>query len=161
MDKLLKKAPVQAKLLDIISANDYFIVSELLKFTGASRAALNALKKKGFIDIYSHIIERSPFGDKNFEIKEMPEASEEQQKAIEEINASMDKGGEKFLLYGVTGSGKTEVFLQSIAHALQKGRSSYACTGDIFDASDGIEIFGAFWLKGSGISQRVVKGRAV
>lgn len=131
MDKLLKKAPVQAKLLDIISANDYFIVSELLKFTGVSRAALNALKKKGFIDIYSHVIERNPFVGKNFEIKEMPEASEEQKAAIEEINASIDKGGGEFLLHGVTGSGKTEVFLQSIAHALQKGRSALMLVPEI------------------------------
>jgi primosomal protein N' (replication factor Y) len=56
----------------------------------------------------------------------------EQAQAIDSIKEAIDENKpEKFLLYGVTGSGKTEVYLQSIAHLLEKGKSAIVMVPEI------------------------------
>lgn len=56
----------------------------------------------------------------------------EQKQALDSIKRCMDDGIHRvFLLHGVTGSGKTEVYLQSIAHALEQGRSSIILVPEI------------------------------
>lgn len=65
-----------------------------------------------------------------------------QQIAYDQIIASIDqKKNETFLLYGVTGSGKTEVYLQTIAHALKKGLSSIILVPEISLTPQMIRIF--------------------
>ena len=60
------------------------------------------------------------------------EPTPEQKEALDSIIGSMDKRTHKiFLLYGVTGSGKTEVYLKSIAHALELGLSSIILVPEI------------------------------
>ncbi len=61
-----------------------------------------------------------------------PEAlSESQQRSLERIVDAMDSGGGNFLLQGATGSGKTEVYLQACAAALQRGRSAIVLVPEI------------------------------
>ncbi len=64
--------------------------------------------------------------------KTPPKPTEEQQKALDAIKVAVDQERpEKFLLYGITGSGKTEVYLQAIAYVLEKGKSAIALVPEI------------------------------
>ena len=54
-----------------------------------------------------------------------------QEKALGRIRAAMDEGGGGFLLYGATGSGKTEVYLRACAEALERGRSAIVLVPEI------------------------------
>jgi primosomal protein N' (replication factor Y) len=65
-------------------------------------------------------------------IKPAPKPTEEQQKAFDLIVSAVDqRRSEKFLLYGITGSGKTEVYLQAIAHILEQGKSAIVLVPEI------------------------------
>jgi primosomal protein N' (replication factor Y) len=62
---------------------------------------------------------------------EPPQLTLEQRAALERVTASLDSGGGHFLLYGETGSGKTEVYLQACAAALQRGRTAIVLVPEI------------------------------
>src|SRR5947208_99171 len=62
---------------------------------------------------------------------EPPELTSEQHAALARITSSLDAGGGHFLLYGETGSGKTEVYLRACAEALERGRSAIVLVPEI------------------------------
>jgi primosomal protein N' (replication factor Y) (superfamily II helicase) len=60
-----------------------------------------------------------------------PQPTDEQRAALERISDALDAGGGHFLLYGETGSGKTEVYLRACAAALERGRSAIVLVPEI------------------------------
>jgi primosomal protein N' (replication factor Y) (superfamily II helicase) len=60
-----------------------------------------------------------------------PKLTDEQRGALERIATALDAGGAHFLLYGETGSGKTEVYLQACAAALKRGRTAIVLVPEI------------------------------
>jgi len=74
----------------------------------------------------------------------------EQIRAMESITAAMDKAESKtFLLHGVTGSGKTEVYLQAIAHALKNGEGAIVLVPEISLTPQTVERFKARFSSGT------------
>ncbi|HIT85235.1 MAG TPA: primosomal protein N' [Candidatus Ornithomonoglobus intestinigallinarum] len=129
--RIEKKAPVQARMLEILSVNDFLSAADLSKFAEGSASAVTALCKKGCAELFDIVIERRAF--KKAKASETPpEPTDEQAAAVYEISGAVKKGERKtFLLHGVTGSGKTEVFMRSIANALEKGKSALVLVPEI------------------------------
>ena len=76
--------------------------------------------------------ERIPFADAEGEIQDIEKLTDEQEQALEKISGAIeDRRNGMFLLRGVTGSGKTEVYMQAIAKALDKGRSAIMLVPEI------------------------------
>ncbi len=107
--------------------------SMLKKLTGVSDSVINALLKKNLIGKESRHVDRDPFSSAIIIDTEPPVLTSEQAEAVETIT-DMLEGKEKqstVLLFGVTGSGKTEVYLRAIDEALKHGKDSIVLVPEI------------------------------
>lgn len=132
LSELSIKAPAQARVLEILCQFELMPVVDLGELAMTTRSTVNSLEKKGYIEIFDKAIERNPFSDENI-VKSKPlTPNVEQKNAIDFINEQIDS--ETFcgiLLRGITGSGKTEVYLQSVAHAVERGKKAIILVPEI------------------------------
>ena len=114
---------------------------ELLQYTGASRPSLKALQKAGLVELYYREAYRRPEIHLG-EIEPPPLLNEEQQKAFEGINALACSGKSgAALLFGITGSGKTSVYIHLIMEQLKRGKSAILLVPEIALTPQMIETF--------------------
>ncbi|MEG2051179.1 MAG: primosomal protein N' [Oscillospiraceae bacterium] len=118
--KLTKKQKSVINLLiDVGSAS----VKEICYFTGVTSAVINAVESKGIVEIYEHEILRNPYESKKVTDTSEIILTQEQQAAFENLLNQYNEGkGSASLLYGITGSGKTQVFLKMIDCVSKSGR---------------------------------------
>lgn len=107
-------------------------VSDIIQSANCTYATINALKEKDIITIEQEEVYRTPFSDKDFNATTAYLPTAEQKLAIDTINAGMAaKQNQTILLHGVTGSGKTEVFLQSVTHCINMGKNAIILVPEI------------------------------
>ena len=90
---------------------------------GADTPSLRRLEGRGLVEISEQEQRRTVTHEAVGALIDRPPLTPDQQKALREINAAIDSGFDDLLLHGVTGSGKTEVYLGAAEHTLAKGRS--------------------------------------
>ncbi|HXD56672.1 MAG TPA: primosomal protein N' [Thermoleophilaceae bacterium] len=107
--------------------------AELCRLSGASHASLHGLAERGLIVLEQREIGRRPEVSRvGARAAEAPVLSDAQGAALAGIVSRLDaEAGGKLLLHGVTGSGKTEVYLQAVAAALERGRSAIVLVPEI------------------------------
>jgi primosomal protein N' (replication factor Y) (superfamily II helicase) len=104
----------------------------LLADTGVSQASVKALVKKGILTEEYTEVYRDPYAEREFKRQGPLPLTAAQEKAIIPILSSIEEERhEVFLLYGVTGSGKTEIYLQSIQRVLEKGEEAIVLVPEI------------------------------
>jgi primosomal protein N' (replication factor Y) len=124
MPELEKKSPKQVVvLLELISGKEEVLLSELIKKTKTSASTINSLAEKGFVEIFDKEIERTFSETYNEESKQII-LTGAQKNIIERVSSSLDENKfETFLLHGVTGSGKTQVYIDLAKRAVDNGKS--------------------------------------
>ena len=114
------------------NSNNEILSTDLQMFADVTNAVLKSLEKKGYIDVLEKEVERNPFIHKVIKQTQNLTLTDEQENAFEKINASLQFNEyDEFLLFGVTGSGKTEIYIQLIEEALKLGNDSIMLVPEI------------------------------
>lgn len=124
------KSQKQIDVLEFLLDNNNSSMQDIELFTDATAAVVTALQKKGFIDKVPTKVERNPFIHKVDKQTSNLELTDEQQNAFDKISSNLNTANE-YLVFGVTGSGKTEIYLQLIGKTLAKGKSSIMLVPEI------------------------------
>ncbi|MBI3355072.1 MAG: primosomal protein N' [Nitrospirae bacterium] len=126
------KGARQIEALRLIMEKGEPSLSEL-KIKGISANTLQGLCKKGLIERIEKAIARDPFDFMDIkEEKNLPALSVEQEDAVKKIKEGIESGQfTPYLLHGVTGSGKTEVYLRAISLIMEKGQGAIVLVPEI------------------------------
>lgn len=132
-DELRKSGAVaRARVIEALLMNESIPLSKLVKERGGSYSTVSALEKLGYIRTDMQQIVRESYDENKYEKTTAYTPTAQQEKVIGELYDAIDnEKQERFLLRGVTGSGKTEVFLQSIERVMEKGKNAIMLVPEI------------------------------
>jgi primosomal protein N' (replication factor Y) (superfamily II helicase) len=127
------RAKTQKKVVELLLQKPDIPLSLLKRKTGCSDSVINTLEKNGIIIKERRKVNRDPFGDAVLVSSIPPELTAEQATAVAEIKNIIDGKSKHHtaLLFGVTGSGKTEVYLRSIEYILKLGKEAIVLVPEI------------------------------
>ncbi|WP_372867980.1 primosomal protein N' [Planomicrobium okeanokoites] len=125
-------AKQQLKLMDFMKENPGLSIesSELQKIAGVTLPTIYSLAEKGAADLSNVETYRDPKMLTEIEKKDNLVLTEAQQKAFDAIDKSLNSP-RTFLLHGITGSGKTEIYLQTIDQVLKEGKEAIMLVPEI------------------------------
>ncbi|MDI6830486.1 MAG: primosomal protein N' [Actinomycetota bacterium] len=128
-----RRTPARLRLLEVLRDHGGVLtVSELQHLARTSSAVLREAEAAGLVSIRHEERLRDPFAMRSFPPVEPHELNPEQEEALRAIKERMDAGeGGVFLLHGITGSGKTEVYLHAIEHAISRSRTALVLVPEI------------------------------
>ncbi|HXR03702.1 MAG TPA: primosomal protein N' [Verrucomicrobiae bacterium] len=165
----------QQEVWNLIEERREILLTELVELAETTAATVRKLEDRGLLEITPQISERDPYAREHILPTQPLPLNPAQAKALEEITKAMKRGEDgglkmedgkagpssilhppssTFLLHGVTGSGKTEVYLQALAHVLEQGKGAIVLVPEISLTPQTVERFKARF--GSGKLQTLV-----
>lgn len=145
---LIRRAPRQAECLRILLDKGMEVSVRELSRSGIGSRVIRRLEEDGLIELSRRESIRDPYGGVPFELDEPPVLTPEQRRALEVITRALRQGRyQTVLLRGVTGSGKTEVYIRAMAEALDLGRRAIVLVPEIALTSQAVGRFRAHFGK--------------
>ncbi len=127
-----KGAVARARILEALIMNDNMPLAKLVKERGGTYDAVRGLMALGYILVDEEQLVREAYDEGKYKKTTAYTPTEEQRAVIEYLYTAIDnEKKEKILLRGVTGSGKTEVFLQAIERVMEKGKNAIMLVPEI------------------------------
>jgi primosomal protein N' (replication factor Y) len=138
----------QQEVWNVIEERREILLTELLELAETTAATVRKLEDRGLVEITTQISERDPYAREHI-LPSLPiTLNPAQSVALGKIKSAMDKPPSTFLLHGVTGSGKTEIYLQAIAHALEQSNGAIVLVPEIALTPQTVERFKARFSSG-------------
>lgn len=144
-----KLTPRQKAVLEILLARKELALTELVELAQSTAGTIRKLEDKGILTIQTKIVERDPYAREEIIATTPLALSPEQQRALAAIEHAIQTPSKPLLLHGVTGSGKTEVYLQAIDFALSKGKGAIVLVPEISLTPQTVERFKARFSSGT------------
>jgi primosomal protein N' (replication factor Y) len=143
---LEKSASRQASLLEfLVKQGEPISISEARRNTGCDRSVVNALIKKGLIEMQQVEVRQQPFAHQGITQTQPLHLTPAQESALHVIRSGLRRkdsaSPQVFLLHGVTGSGKTEIYLQALAETVRLGKRGIVLVPEISLTPQTIERF--------------------
>jgi primosomal protein N' (replication factor Y) len=130
------------RILEMLIENEYISVADIVRFAGVSAGVLDTLRKYGYLNYKDIEVKRDPLVHKNVERTFPLPPTGEQEAAMSAIMGKLDGGGfSETLVHGVTGSGKTELYLRLIKHVMDSDRQAIVLVPEISLTPQMVERF--------------------
>ena len=127
-----KFTEAQLRILEALKNHDSLSFPELLAQANAGSSSVSTLHKRNVVDIFEQKLRRDPLGDATFDSHEDYDLTEDQLQVLAELDKPLRaRAYAAFLLHGVTGSGKTEVYIRAMRVTMSLGRSALMLVPEI------------------------------
>ncbi|MBN2001421.1 primosomal protein N', partial [candidate division KSB1 bacterium] len=131
---LYEKSPKQAECLSFLlnSPDQEYNRADIIRALNISSSVITGLVMRGFVLLEQKQVIRDYYGDMDPGPPKKVKLNPDQRNALEKINVHLDfKKYATFLLHGVTGSGKTQVYIEAIYHVLEQKRTAIVLVPEI------------------------------
>jgi primosomal protein N' (replication factor Y) len=166
-------SPGRRKILEAINSQGEVSVKALKERVSSAARLVKQMAAEGLLELTERHVYRDPFGETIEADTCLPDLTKEQQGVVTEVVDALGRGFQSYLLCGITGSGKTEVYMRAVAAALDRGYQALVLVPEIALISQTERVFRARFgeciaLLHSGLSEgerfdqwmRIVRGEA-